>query len=558
MLPTLFLAAMFFQGSPPPVVINEFSYDDSSTDDREFVELYNRSKSAVNIGGWKLEANDPFGPNLSYTIPANTILKAGGYYVFGSKIVPNVNQIVGVSNLWENSNESLELKDAKGVLQDSLVYEANKGLWTGSKEEGEGVWGNLISIDTYKTSWSRFRDGLDTNNNRDFHLLPSTPGATNNLKPLSVYFDTFDLKKVGSSLPEWGGSFRPARVIDPTVADTINPNAIKASPQGKNAAIFWDETGGGNTSMLLFDTPPDILIEAWVYFDAKAEGTGEFETWSLGVQGSTGTFYNTPDPGGSLSFTANGNTGVTWTFQNTSSGGTLYLIDHGDGGWGTRAKTAPKILGKIAVTSGKNDGWQRLRLEVHGDLVEGWFGGNYGVGDGTRIAGKLSAPVRGGVYVGYREFVLVNGTTRPFTCDFLQVRVPRAAFSFYGTAKATTKGTPVIAPAGAPVLGNLGWGIRGSGLVPSSVGLYVLGAQKVNVNLGLIGGQPGSTLLAAPTFVFPVPTSANGTSTFPAPLPNNTSFQGATLYWQILDLDPALTVSLKLGNSKGLSTTLNN
>ncbi len=556
MLATFVLSAAFCFQSVTPVVINEFSYDDSSTDDREFVELYNRSSSNVNIGGWKLAANDPFGPNLSYTVPANTVLKAGGYYVFGSAKVPNVNQIVGVSNLWENSNESLELYDANGKLLDSLVYEANKGRWTGSKEEGEGVWGNFVSIDLVPTSWSRLRDGWDTNNNRDFHLRPLTPGATNNLKPLTTYLDTFDTKTVGTALPEWGGSFKKARVIDPTQASTINPNAIKASPQGKNAAIFWDEAGGGNANMLLFDTPPDVLVEAYVYFDAKPEGTGEFETWSLGVQGSTGTFYNTPDPSGSFSFTANGNTGVSWTFQNTSSGGVLYLIDHGDGGWGTNAKTKPVILGKITVTAGKNDGWQRLRLEVHGSWVEGFFGGTYGKGDGVRVFGKLQAPVRGGVYVGYREFVLVNSTTRPFTCDLLQVRVPKSAFSLYGTAKATTKGTPAILPSGFPVTRSPTFKITGKNLVPGSVALYVLGTAKVNFDLSLIGGQTGSFLQAAPMFVFGVPTSTQGTSALPVPIPAGVA--SGTLYWQILDLDPSLTVTLKLGNSQGLSTTIGN
>ena len=45
------------------VVINEFSYDDSGADDREFVELYNAGANPVDISGWRLDANDENAPN---------------------------------------------------------------------------------------------------------------------------------------------------------------------------------------------------------------------------------------------------------------------------------------------------------------------------------------------------------------------------------------------------------------------------------------------------------------------------------------------------------------
>ena len=38
------------------VVINEFQYDDESTDDREFVELYNAGALAVDISGQRVAA----------------------------------------------------------------------------------------------------------------------------------------------------------------------------------------------------------------------------------------------------------------------------------------------------------------------------------------------------------------------------------------------------------------------------------------------------------------------------------------------------------------------
>ena len=97
------LAAFAPQGpgggsSTAPVVINELCYDDTGTDDKEFVELYNRSGSPVDISGWTLVGSDPVGPNTTYAIPAGTILAPGGYWVVGISTVPNVNQVVPVTS----------------------------------------------------------------------------------------------------------------------------------------------------------------------------------------------------------------------------------------------------------------------------------------------------------------------------------------------------------------------------------------------------------------------------------------------------------------------------
>ena len=89
------------------IVINEFVYDDTSTDDREFVELYNAGNSAVNIGGWSLGGRDNAGVNLFANIPANTFIAAGAYYVIGQTGVQNVNQVVGT--MFENDADSNSL-----------------------------------------------------------------------------------------------------------------------------------------------------------------------------------------------------------------------------------------------------------------------------------------------------------------------------------------------------------------------------------------------------------------------------------------------------------------
>ncbi len=63
-----------FKGSS--IVINEIMHDPASGDaDDEFIELRNRGTNAVNLGGWRIR------DAVSFNIPANTTLAAGGYLV---------------------------------------------------------------------------------------------------------------------------------------------------------------------------------------------------------------------------------------------------------------------------------------------------------------------------------------------------------------------------------------------------------------------------------------------------------------------------------------------
>lgn len=58
------------------IVINEILYNPiSGNDNDEFVELYNRGATPVDLTGWRFE------DGINFTFPANTILPAGGYLV---------------------------------------------------------------------------------------------------------------------------------------------------------------------------------------------------------------------------------------------------------------------------------------------------------------------------------------------------------------------------------------------------------------------------------------------------------------------------------------------
>ena len=89
LLNTMALLPQGGQGtSTAPVVINEFSYDDSGSDDFEYIELYNRTGAAIDISGWSLVGDDANGVNFTEVLPAGTILANCDYLVIGDANVP--------------------------------------------------------------------------------------------------------------------------------------------------------------------------------------------------------------------------------------------------------------------------------------------------------------------------------------------------------------------------------------------------------------------------------------------------------------------------------------
>ena len=330
--------------------------------------------------GVVIASNDPSGPNSDFTpaggIPGGTILAAGDYYVVGDPAVPNVDLIAAAT--LENDNESIELYDAAGSLLDAVIYEANKGTGFASApvlaQANVGYWGNVTTIESTFQSTSRWRDGRDTNTNgRDFGLIPWTPGASNNLPVNPAYqIPDVDPDAVGSDVTGLTGSFVNPTVIDPTVADGNNPNAIPASPQGGNAIVAWDPSGGGDTAASN-ELADQFLISA--YLDTRPLGAGGAEQSTFGL-GTTDTFHNFADINDDLfpgpGVTANGNIGVGWFFEKEDSASItrLSLIDFGKGG-NSEPGTDWTVITTIDLF-GEASGWHTLAIDYDaatGDVV---------------------------------------------------------------------------------------------------------------------------------------------------------------------------------------------
>ncbi|MGC3961302.1 MAG: lamin tail domain-containing protein [Verrucomicrobiota bacterium] len=116
------------------VVISEIMYHPiSENDDDEYLELYNRSGSAVNLGGWQLQ------DGVSFTFPSNTIIAAGGYVVVAESLtnllakysqLNSTNAFGNYSGKLSNSGERIVLAkpddlvstNVSGVVTTNIFY----------------------------------------------------------------------------------------------------------------------------------------------------------------------------------------------------------------------------------------------------------------------------------------------------------------------------------------------------------------------------------------------------------------------------------------------------
>jgi Lamin Tail Domain/PEP-CTERM motif len=448
-LPVLAVLTTCISTLQAQVVINEFMYDDTGTDDREFVELYNAGPASVDIGNWVLSGRDPSGANAAVTIPAGTMLAPGGFWVIGNALVPNVNQVVG-ANAFENDNETLELSDSAATLIDAVLYEGNNTAAITlpplqAAQIGSFYWPNHQGIDIGATgltltSVGRFINGRDTNNNgRDFGMRPGTPGTSNSVGVITNYAaPNVDAQADGATVSGTVGSFVSPRVFSPgVVSAALNPNAIPA-PIGFNKAIIaWDQSGGGNGSIseAIFSNGGSFSLQ--VYFDTSnlplstnATGVpfrGSEETF-FGI-GSTDAFTNLSDISGGVNLntstvSANGATGIHWYYEKVGETGAglgdvsekLYLVDANDGGQSNADGPGGldwTVLATIDLSSTPS-GWYKLSLSIAPD------GQGVAMFDNQTFNFTTVAGLVGEFSVGYREntqdgAITVPGYLRPAT-----------------------------------------------------------------------------------------------------------------------------------------------
>ena len=134
------------------IVISEIMYHTKSENPLdEWLELYNKGNTTVNLAGWRVTAG------FSFTF-SNVSLLPGGFIVVASDTnhfrtnFPTVTNVVGnwIGSL-NNNGENINIKDAAGNLVNSVTY-ADNGDWAvrqrGDLDLGHRGW-----------EWSKPHDG---------------------------------------------------------------------------------------------------------------------------------------------------------------------------------------------------------------------------------------------------------------------------------------------------------------------------------------------------------------------------------------------------------------
>lgn len=119
------------------IVMNEI-WARGSGENLDYIELYNSSSAAVNIGGYKIyDSGGNSGSKPKMEIPANTTLAAKGFYVVITDIATTTNPAgFGLSS----SGETVWLEDNSGNLIDSVSYLAHDVAQTFSRIPDGGAW----------------------------------------------------------------------------------------------------------------------------------------------------------------------------------------------------------------------------------------------------------------------------------------------------------------------------------------------------------------------------------------------------------------------------------
>lgn len=558
--------------STAPVVINEVCYDDTGTDDKEFLELYNRSGAPIDISGWTLAGSDPTAANTIYTIPASTILPAGGYWVIGLATVPNVNQIVATTpSNFENDNEAIDLLDLTATVVDSIAWETGRGSWGPHPREGTGLWGDMTTLDAFPQTYQRWTDGYDTNDNGiDFCIMAWTPGAANgsaqNLLP--GYMQAFDDVPGTLLTGDFNYSFVAPRTADPAaiVNSGTNTIALPPSPQGGNVGILHDTTGGGNSVYLRIGASQQFLVETYAYVKggnplfAAPGATGEGEAWAIGVTGTTDGGANPADVGGYWSQIQctglrPGGTGIAWMCFVQQAQASIYLVDLNNGGAGANI-----LAGPIVATTGVNDGWQRFRIRFdNGNLVAN-FGGTFGADDGQRFTASGYTNYGGNVYLQYRECIVANTNMTPMAIDQFEVfGIVPFGVTPGGVGSPTTVAQPNLATSGgAPVLGNAAFTFDVSGHVPNNVGALLIGLGNLSAGSPVPGAPATVNIYVTPISTMLLFSDLAGAASYNLALPPANALAGLPLTAQTIDFDVALPYAVPIGSSQGLQVVVGN
>jgi hypothetical protein len=273
---TLLLAASIgdapVQGVSSNIVISEFRTRGPNGGSDEFIELYNLSGAAVNIGGWKIKGSNNLGSvSTRVTITTGVVLNPGCHYLVTNSSTsggPYSGSVPG------NQTYSTGITDNGGIAattpSDVVVDAVGMDVGSAFKE------GTVLPPLTTNVNRGYERrpggtsgSGQDTDNNLvDFQLL--APSDPQNLSSACIDTTTTNPTGTGAADPssvEPGGS----TLLTVTVTPGKNPTSTGLQVTGDLTAI------GGSMAQMFFDdgVAPDAVAgdNIFVYSATVALGT---------------------------------------------------------------------------------------------------------------------------------------------------------------------------------------------------------------------------------------------------------------------------------------------
>ncbi len=228
------------------VKINELLYDPSGSDGgKEWIELYNNSKTPVDLTGWKIyTAGSEF--SLAYTFPECEIA-AKSFLVVGAPDFCDLSFGFSFQN-GGSATDGVKLVDSSGVCQDVLLYDAPN---TNGLQVEKGLAGDKFAPDVSGGhSLARNADGQDSDDcQEDFRDCGKpTPGESNveiilPLKISEIYYNPLG----ADGDQEWIEIYNPTD----TVADLTGWQILSAGNSFSTEYTFGSCQMGAKSFLLI-------------------------------------------------------------------------------------------------------------------------------------------------------------------------------------------------------------------------------------------------------------------------------------------------------------------
>ncbi|MBI4607163.1 MAG: lamin tail domain-containing protein [Planctomycetes bacterium] len=258
--------------APRDIVLNEIFYNPpDSSRTTEFIELYNRGSSNLDLTGWA------FTKGVSFTFPAVS-LPAGGLLVVSADPagLESAHGITGVLGPWtgslSNSGENVRLVDPVGNVAGEVRY-SDGGRWS---PWADGGGSSLELIDprqdgSFATAWAASDEGAKAEWRQVTYTASYAPEAASELHMLlldagTVRIDDVSLKRQGAATEYIGnGTFESNTSPWLLQGNHIATHRTTADAHTGSACLELVATGGGDSGVNKIDTDTSPGMTAGTY-----------------------------------------------------------------------------------------------------------------------------------------------------------------------------------------------------------------------------------------------------------------------------------------------------